>query len=213
MLAACYSSNAQFFAGGGFNISSNSTNSEGGLKTVSGHDFQIRPKVGYFFSDKFAVGLGLNINPSSSEAVIVAGKNTTTTVKDESAVGFVPFVRYYFAKYKSFSMFVSAEFTIQSGSSKSTVSSTNTNETIVTDNTQALNTAFVISPSISYSINEHFNLEAAINFLNFGISRTTLEQTTAGVLEKETNSSVNFGANMDGFLNTNNISISAIYKF
>ena len=83
-------------------------------ETIRRSNFNFTPKAGYFVSDKFAVGLGLNIGASNVE-----NYNDVNTNYEEarfSTLGFEVFGRYYIADIKRFQPY--AELGIGYDSSK-----------------------------------------------------------------------------------------------
>lgn len=83
-------------------------------ETIRRSNFNFTPKAGYFVSDKFAVGLGLNIGASNVEDY----NDVNTNYREErfSTVGFEIFGRYYIADMKRFQPY--AELGIGYDSSK-----------------------------------------------------------------------------------------------
>jgi len=69
-------------------------------ETIKRSNFNFTPKAGYFVSDKFAVGLGLNIGASNIEDY--NDVNTNYNEARLSTVGFEVFGRYYIADMKRF---------------------------------------------------------------------------------------------------------------
>lgn len=69
-------------------------------ETIKRSNFNFTPKAGYFVSDKFAVGLGLNIGASNIEDY--NDENTNYNEARLSTVGFEVFGRYYIADMKRF---------------------------------------------------------------------------------------------------------------
>ncbi|MBA5791177.1 porin family protein [Flavobacterium sp. xlx-214] len=68
--------------------------------TVKTSEFNFTPKAGYFVTDKFAVGLGLNIGSGKEENYSNVTENTFT--KKGNSVGFEVFGRYYIADLNRF---------------------------------------------------------------------------------------------------------------
>jgi hypothetical protein len=86
----CISINAQVFVGGnfGFNTTSDKTD-YGGIPSdkTSNYDFSFAPNIGKFLSEKFAIGLALDISLSGN----TSGVNTETISKSSSLRGSVFF--------------------------------------------------------------------------------------------------------------------------
>lgn len=68
--------------------------------TIKTSDFNFTPKAGYFVTDKFAVGLGLNIGSEKEENYSDVSANKYT--EKGSNVGFEVFGRYYIADLNRF---------------------------------------------------------------------------------------------------------------
>lgn len=192
-------SNAQFFAGGSFGISSSTNSHEPGTPNIYEHtssSISISPMLGYFINDKFAVGASLDISTGKNKTNF---SNGTTTEYNDHTTGFTPFARYYFANIKNISLFAEAQLGL----------STTKRESIGYngDNTPETNTVFFnIKPALSYKLNEHFDIEAYINILSLGTSHSVTKNDDGS---SETTNSTNFGAG----LNVGVINISAIYRF
>ena len=94
ILAATLTSNAQITKGnwlvggsGSFSTSTfTSENTDGSESKQKGTSLRISPNLGFFISDRFAVGLDLSLNFANSE-----GRDNSNW-----AIGLGPFVRYYF---------------------------------------------------------------------------------------------------------------------
>lgn len=69
-------------------------------ETVKTSNFNFTPKAGYFVSDKFAVGLGLNIGSEKQENY--SDVNENRRIVKGNTVGFEVFGRYYVADWKRF---------------------------------------------------------------------------------------------------------------
>ncbi|SFN58087.1 outer membrane protein [Paenimyroides ummariense] len=83
-------------------------------ETIKRSNFNFTPKAGYFVTDKFAVGLGLNIGASNVEDY--NDGNSNYEEERFSTVGFEVFGRYYIADMKRFQPY--AELGIGYDSSK-----------------------------------------------------------------------------------------------
>lgn len=68
--------------------------------TLKTSEFNFTPKAGYFVTDKFAVGLGLNIGSSKEENY--SDNNASTFTDKGNTVGFEVFGRYYIADLNRF---------------------------------------------------------------------------------------------------------------
>lgn len=93
-------------------------------ETIKTSEFNFNPKAGYFVTDKFAVGLGLNIGSAKEENY--SDTTANTFIEKENTVGFEVFGRYYIADLKRFQPY--AELGIGYDTSKSERSSYNAAE-------------------------------------------------------------------------------------
>jgi opacity protein-like surface antigen len=197
----CISINAQVFVGGnfGFNTTSDKTD-YGGIPSdkTSNYGFSFTPNIGKFLSEKFAIGLALDISLSGN----TSGVNTETISKSSSLGGSV-FFRYYAIKWDKFSVFGQANIGLAfSNSSIKTGGST-------TDGPKTTKVYLSVYPGLSYDINAKLSLQTTINILSFGYSYIT---TKSGTYTDNT-SSFNAGAGLSNIVSVGTITIGAIYKF
>ena len=193
--------NAQVFVGGNFGFSTTNNKSQFGATTTSkgsDYDFTLSPIMGKFLSEKFAVGVELDLSLSGSKAVA-----NTETIHKSSSVGVSPFLRYYAIKWDKFSIFGQANLGVTF-----TGSSTKTDGT-TTDGPKSTRLYLSIYPGLSYDISEKLSLQTSLNILSFGYNYKTTKVGTT----KDINSSFIFGAGLSDIVSIGNITIGAIYKF
>lgn len=195
-----YNANAQVFVSGsiGFNSSSESFKVDGD-KTDLGSEsgFEFAPAAGYFLSDDFAIGLGLNFG-SYSETIPATDRTDKT-----STVGVTPFVRYYPLIIDRFSLFGMGGISISSTTSKTEIGNN------TTENPSVSGFTFFVLPGAAFELNDNLSLETTINVL----ALTFHSQTEKDGDDKHNQSEFNFGAGLNNIVNTGNISIGAIYRF
>lgn len=128
------------------NLGFNSTDNKSAEVKSSG--FNLRPKAGYFVTDKFAVGLGLNFNNDTRDAYGVDTKRV------EDSYGAEVFGRYYFLELGSrFKTYAEVAVGFNSGKEKTT--------TVLGSNTAKF-TGFGVNGSIG--ANYFLTDKVAINF-------------------------------------------------
>lgn len=202
-------SSAQLFIGGMVNVATTGGKTKtqptaGSSVTVDNnktYNALFCPKIGFFLSEKFAVGttvvLGGNINNNPNTST----SNYTTTL------GFLPFARLYAVNGEKFKIFAEAELGITRSADKVTANGVSTKGDV------RLNRGLNVSPNFGYAITEKLELEARVNFLNFAItSNVTKEELANGDLQKTTTNGANFTVDADNILTTGFLTIGAVYK-
>ena len=157
--------------------------------TLKESNFNFTPKAGYFVTDKFAVGLGLNIGTSKEENYSDVSSNTFT--EKGSTVGFEVFGRYYIADLNRFQPY--AELGIGYDSSK-------------TKRTSVINdvTTTVESPKFN-----QFGVNATLGFNYFVTSKIAINFALSDLIgfnsgksdQSGSKATTNFHANINNFNN------------
>ena len=203
VLMACgFGAQAQYFVGGQFGFNTLGGSEKSGNVTIDKPkttSFTFSPKAGKFLSEKFAVGLALNLNSQSTK--ITAGGNTRTD--KTTAFGIVPFARYYFLQMNKFGIFAEGEIGL-------TFSKSESPSVAPDEELKATTFRINIAPVMYYNLSEKFSIEASIGLFNFGYNTKTEKDQDNN---KEVTNSFGFGAGLDGLVNTGSISVGAIYKF
>jgi hypothetical protein len=203
--------NAQFFVGGELGVwgSTRKTKTTAGgvttdVKQPSSFELQVGPKFGYFFNDKWSIGLTLLYN---FEQQTTHGATKVKTI--EHNFGGSPYVRWAFAKAKKFSFIAEGTVDIWGGIGY-TNPSNNTK-------TRSLTVGVSIAPVITYDLGEHFVLETRLDFLSLGYAhrRSKTITTIAGVETSavDVRNNFEFSVDYDNILTTGAITIGMIYKF
>jgi opacity protein-like surface antigen len=197
----CISVNAQVFVGGNFGFNTTNNKSlDGATTTLKGSNFSfaLSPIVGKFLSEKFAVGVELDLSLSGSKT----GVNTETITKS-SSFGVSPFLRYYAIKWNKLSLFGQGNIGVEfSNSSVKTGGFTN-------DGPKDTRLYLSIYPGLAYDITDNLSLQTSLNILSFGYNYFTSKEGTS----KNNSSSFNVGAGLGNIVSVNAITIGAIYKF
>jgi hypothetical protein len=199
--AFCISLNAQVFVGGnvGFNAANDKTNDGGTIiGKSSNYSISISPNIGKFLSEKFAIGVALDISFSGN----TTGVNTETISKSSSLGGSF-FMRYYAIKWNKFSVFGQGNIGLGfSESSTKTGGST-------TEGPKETKVYLSFYPGLSYDVNEKLSLQTTLNILSFGYNYISTRTDTY----KENSSSFNIGAGLSNIVSIGAITVGAIYKF
>lgn len=143
----------------GFSSSTDTDSDESGdLFESKTSTFSFNPKAGYFISDKFAVGIQLNLNSSKMEDTVLAIDPNFSEETKASVFGAGVFARYYFLDLgKRFKTY--GEFGI--GFASGNVETTETGATDPTTDYDVSGFGAGVSLGINYFVSECF----AINFV------------------------------------------------
>jgi len=221
--------NAQWFIGGkiGLNVKNSHTimdeNPNATISTTS-TGFSIAPKGGYYFNEKFALGLGFSVGANFKN---VSNENDYPEYQISKSQGITvpwrinPFVRYSVFTYKKFSLILEGSVGIGGEQYKE-------------DNTHLYNFkryqkrnilgigVLNITPILGFKLSDHFQLEAGLNFLNLGYNIdiiNSLDKITNEVgvessyKTKTINHDFNIGFNSSSILVVSQLTIGVIYKF
>jgi hypothetical protein len=162
---------------------------QAGQRTIS-----FSPRVGYFVSDKVAVGVQFGYDWREGRQVSISGNGSFTQVTTTNAFAFGPFVRYTHLFTERFGLIGQFSFSYQTGNSQ--ISLTNFinfpsfSANVPRQNLSGIGAA--IQPGIVYFIGRRLGLEATIGALQY-----TNITTTQDGLPNLTNQSfaLNFGLN------------------
>ena len=193
--------NGQLFVGGsvGFNTSGGSTETNGvTVDHQTNTNFSFSPSVGYFLTDKFAVGGSLSL---LTNRVVTPGN--TETVDVQRTFGISPFVRYYAYRLNKFSIFGTGYLGLGWNTQKST-----TGPITTTDPTTTM-FRFGVTPSVSYDLTDKISLEAGINLLSMGYNYNTSKASNG---DRSSSSNFYFGAGVNNLFTTGSVVIGAIIK-
>ena len=154
--------------------------------------------MGKFLSEKFAVGVELDLSLSGSKAVA-----NTETIHKSSSVGVSPFLRYYAIKWNKLSLFGQGNIGVEfSNSSVKTDGVTN-------DGPKETRLYFSVYPGLAYDITDKLSLQTSLNILSIGYTYFTSKEGDS----KNNSSYFNVGAGLGTIVSLNAITIGAIYKF
>jgi len=196
---------AQYFVGGSLSFSHSGGSFDDGTTTtdkVSTSSFMFAPKAGYILSEKLWVGMQIGFGLDKTKT-----PGATEVIAKESVIGFMPFARYYAFQFNKLSLGVQGQLGFSFHNEKIETAGT------TTDGPKGTGISFNVMPGLSYSLNDHIDLEAQIGGLSLGYSSYTEKEEVAGVTTKDKTNGFNFGADMDDILTTGLITVGATIKF
>ncbi len=180
-----------FFAGGSLSISGGKDKiKDGGSSTVNSSYtfFNLNPKVGYFLSDKLAVG----VQTEGAIRVTKFPNNTNHTKSTYTGFDFSPYLRYYIINQK-FGLFGEASMGFGISTYKDFYQYSSTVKTT------GQGFSMGVSPGIYYSISDHIMLESMLGWIGFDSSTQKYDDGSRDVNSSfglELNSStISFGFN------------------
>ncbi len=142
-------SKGDVFMSGSINLSSSKWAASGNYEESA---FTLAPSLGYFVSENFALGLGLNVSNSSAKATSSSAETKMSTV------GLAFMGRYYFTPTSKFSSFVHGEFdyltmTMDPGSVK------------------VNGMGFGVAPGFNYFVSKNLALETSFAILSYSTAK------------------------------------------
>ena len=209
-------------------------------KSPSSFSFGLAPRVGYVINDKFEVGGKINLSSNQyTEFVTLADEqnNNPKVFKNFKRSDFVwaiqPYARWAAVNVNGFGLWIEGLVSIGSEAQakvkyypvkysadgyeyRSAAEAEQLNNKEMTDDKVSyVKGGLYIQPVLTYTINEHFRLETALNFLGFNLSGTS----TKRILDDEGNwdksNTCNFGLNInsDNIAQVGLITIGCVYAF
>jgi hypothetical protein len=195
---------AQYFAGGSFNLSTTGGNIETGNTTTdkqSTASFEIKPEVGYFLSEDLAVGLGVGFSSSRTKT-----PGDPEVIERTTGFSIEPFTRYHIGISDKLSLFGQGQLGFSTSINKEEAGST------TTDGPRSNTIRIAVFPGVSFDLNEKVALEAFIGGFDMAYSHKT-QTTDAGDTEvKNRTSNFDMGINMDHLFTTGALNIGMIVK-
>jgi len=189
--------NSQLFVSGHLLLNTTSSESTAGGTTAEGNstlNFELVPKVGFFLSDKFAIGMGLGIETGKTTIPGV----TETVIKSRDII-INPFARYYFANFGDVSLLAEGGLDLSLGSSKTTAGGISTDGPTETDIT------IYVAPAISYDLSDNFSIEASIGEISYELKNDKTD--VGGVTTEDKDSEFTFRFDISA------ITFGILYKF
>jgi hypothetical protein len=206
--------NAQWFLGGGigFNLNIEKTKSSSEIERYNrtynqtSVGFALVPKFGYYFNEKFALGL------NCSAGYNYAGWNKMKNHDISWSAGL--FVRFTTFTYKNFSLI------LEGGSSIGGLHYfwKFRDEKIEKEHPVLAIGVFNITPILGFKLTDHLQLEVEVHFLNIGynidISKHELNSMNEGKFTiKDVTHSFNIGFSSKSILAMTQVKVGVVYKF
>ena len=206
---------AQIYVGGGlgvdFNGKTTNTTSVAGtaVTTTTPGNFSVslKPNVGYILSDKLSAGarLGIELGPNWKN-------DDLKTAHSEFAVGINPYARYNVFSFGKFG--IAAEGGLSFVLDKETDVNDLMGKTVKDFNTGTTLSVYV-KPVLTYALDDHFTLEADLNFCNLAFNMTNSKQTNSEDSDyaKQAGSTFALGADSSNVFNLGVLNVGFTYKF
>ncbi len=206
--AMATTANAQLWFGGsvGFRHNKNVIKTENqDTKVPPTNNFYFSPMVGYDLDEKLSVGGELDFQHSSSGSVRNVNTEEVEVKSTTTRFGVTPFARYKFAEFNKFGLVAVARlpFTYTTGETSMGSQTTKNNPTT--------SIGLGLNPILTYSLNDHFQLECGLNFLSLGASHS-VSKDRDNSKNKSISNNFSFGANTNNVVNVGNITIGFIYR-
>jgi hypothetical protein len=150
-------SKGDVFMSGSINLSNSKWAASGNYQESA---FTLAPSLGYFVSENFALGLGLNVSNATAKAT------SSSTESKTSTVGLALMGRYYFTPSSKFSSFVHGEFdyltmTMDPGSVK------------------VNGMGFGVAPGFNYFVSKNLALETSFAILSYSTAKADVSGAEA----------------------------------
>jgi outer membrane protein len=153
-------------------------------------NFRIRPRVGYFVADNFAVGLDLQYQLDRSN-----DNQDPETITTRNTIGAGLFGRYYWMMGDgNFGLFGQAElgFSTSSGESETDGSTS--------DLPTSQSFAGGIRPGVTFFPTENFGIDFSVGLLNYSVTTTDNAPDNDDFVEEETDTNFQFNADFRNIL-------------
>ena len=200
--------NAQLWFGGSIGLSH-----EGGVTKTKDADvdkpsdntFSFSPMVGFDLNEKLSVGGMINFVSYSGKQTIDNGETKTETKTSTSTFGITPFARYKFVEFNKFGISAEAGVPVMFRSSK------HDNGSKTTKGNPTTSIGLYVTPLLTYSLNDHFQLECGLDFLSLSATHSVTKDRDDSNYKDITNS-FDFGASTRTVATVGRITIGFIYK-
>lgn len=206
--------NAQVYVGGSLGVNYNTSNrvkspaaeafGSGSTTKTTNTTLTFTPTIGYLINDKWSVGLDLNLEWKKNTDDRLPGGAVTSDTQSRNVLGWDvrPFVRYTIFKIKKFG--IDAKLAGGVGGSRETILAGKSDDASVIN---YLNYGVLLSPVLTFDINEHFSLESSLGIASIGWEgfKYTAENYS---YDSQTENYFTFGLS-----NKTAISFGCIYKF
>ena len=150
----------------------------------------------------------LNLRTQSNKSYAYYGSDTKeiedVSENKSNTISVTPFARYKFAEFNKLGLVAEAGLPIGLASTKAD-NGTNTQKS------QQTSIGLYVTPLLTYSLNDHFQLECGLNFLSLNANHSVTKDRDNSK-NKNTSNSFRFGANTHNVVNVGDITIGFIYK-
>lgn len=185
-IASVAAANSQVFIGGGlgFNWKGGEEKQTGGdaefnnQKTPSEIGFSINPKVGYFFNDRFLLGVELGFGYSQGKKYGTDGNSNYK--EDTMSWEVAPYVRCAVWQHRRFGVWINSSVYAYGSRVEPDPIGTNIDD-IVKGREYGAGVRF--TPVLTYDVSRHIQLETSLNFCGLGYSFTKKTEQAIGANE------------------------------
>ena len=201
-----FTMSAQIFVGGNLALNSNNSADKLANTTASNSAFTIMPNVGLILSEDLLVGAHVGIRTTNNP-----GANTTSF-----GFGLVPYARYRLLEFGPFNLLAEGGINFNTQSTKIVTTGVGNQKNSVT------NFGLYLEPVITYPLDEHITLEAALNVARLAYTSTATKgvwhvDNPAGdtTTTDQTNGTFTFGATSEDIIGggVGALTIGFTYKF
>ena len=205
--AMATTANAQLWLGGSVSFSHSDSKREMDntkLSNPSSNSFSFSPMVGFELNEQLSVGGKLNLSTRTDKSSASNGAIEDEQKNVVNSVSATPFARYKFAEFNKFGLVAEAGLPIGTALTKA-------DNGINTQKSQQTSISLYVAPLLTYSLNDHFQLECGLNFLSLSANHSVTKDRDNSK-NKNTSNSFRFGANTDNVVTVGNITIGFIYR-
>ena len=201
-----FTMSAQVFVGGSVSFNANNAADKLLNTTASNSAFTLMPNAGLILNDDLLVGTHLILRTSNNP-----GANTTVF-----GFGLIPYARYLLLEVGPFNLLAEGGILFSTQSTKVVTTNVGNQKDNVT------NFGIYVEPVITYPLDEHITLEAALNIARLAYTSTATKgvfhvDNPAGdtTTTDQTNSNFTFGASSDDIIGggVGALTIGFTYKF
>ncbi|MCL2435005.1 MAG: hypothetical protein FWD09_02555 [Lentimicrobiaceae bacterium] len=165
--------------------------------------FVIAPKCGYYFNEKFALGLGIYVGPTFK----IVSRNVAQMHFVNWSV--YPFVRYTLFTYKKF--FLTLEGRTGIGGADIFLKAIDLKKNKISS-TLAIG-VFNITPILGFNLTERLQMEAKLNFFNVGYNIDIIKEEMGSYKTNIIQHDFNIGFNSSSILEMIQLQFGVVYKF
>lgn len=210
MCVFAFSSNAQFVVGGGLSASHTGGVEKNAVDPLTGDkkDIDDAKTNGFRFSPKFGVELGEKMEAGAmlQFGTFTSGKVDKDNLSKTNTFGFVPYFEYKFIEMGKFGVVAEATLPISFSKGKSIVAGT------MKEGDPATEIGVAVAPVLKYDLNEHFELECALNFMSFSCYHS-VSKDIDDKNHKDIDNQIRFGATTGDLVSVGGLTIGFSYKF